>query len=61
MKVDVRFLKVLGLSDNDLSIIMTPKKESRDSDVSFDILIKTHQKNIEAGNKSQGFVSIKSD
>jgi hypothetical protein len=27
MKVDARYLKKLGLSDNDTSVLMTPKKE----------------------------------
>jgi hypothetical protein len=47
MKVDARYLKDLGLSDNDTSYIMTPKKERRDSDVTFDGLMKTNEKNVD--------------
>jgi len=36
MKVDSQYLKELGLSDNDPSVLMTPKKDKMDSDVSFD-------------------------
>ena len=61
MKVDAQYVKELGLSDNEVSIIMTPKKERRDSDVSFDILNKTNEKKFDTGIKAQGFVSVKSD
>jgi len=36
MKVDSQYLKELGLSDNDTSVLMTPKKEKMESDISFD-------------------------
>jgi len=36
MKVDSQYLKDIGLSDNDPSILTTPKKERIESDVSFD-------------------------
>ena len=61
MKVDAQYVKDLGLSDNEVSIIMTPKKERRDSDVSFDILNKTNEKKFDTGIKAQSFVSVKSD
>ena len=61
MKVDAQYVKELGLSDNEVSIIMTPKKERRDSDVSFDILNKTNEKKFDTGIKAQSFVSVKSD
>jgi hypothetical protein len=57
MKVDARYVKELGLSDNDTSYIMTPKKERRDSDVTFDGLMKTNEKNVDQGIKAQGSVN----
>jgi hypothetical protein len=61
MKVDARYVKELGLSDNDTSYIMTPKKERRDSDMTFDGLMKTNEKNVDQGIKAQGFVNLKSE
>ena len=54
-------MKKLGLSDNDTSILMTPRKDRRDSDISFDGLMKTNEKKIDAGIKAQGSVNMKSD
>jgi hypothetical protein len=61
MKVDARYVKELGLSDNDTSYIMTPKKERRDSDATFDGLMKTNEKNVDQGIKAQGSVNLKTE
>ena len=61
MRVDSQYLKDLGLSDNDPSVLMTPKKERIDSDVSFDVQDKTNEKKFDAIIKPLGLISMKSD
>ena len=61
MRVDSQYLKELGLSDNDISVLETPKKENIDSDVLFDGLNKTNEKNFDVNIKPQGLISMKSD
>ena len=61
MRVDAQYLKELGLSDNDISVIETPKKENMDSDVSFDGLNKTNEKKFDLSIKPQGLINMKSD
>jgi len=61
LRVDAQYLKELGLSDNDISVIETPKKENMDSDVSFDGLNKTNEKKFDLSIKPQGLSIIKSD
>ena len=61
MKVDVRYLKELGISDNDTSVLMTPKKEKINSEWSFDNLNKTNEKKFAASIKSQSTAIIKRD
>ena len=52
MKIDDQYVKELGLSENDPSIIKTPKKDRRDSDESFDNLNKTNEKKFDTGIKT---------
>lgn len=54
-------MKELGLSDNDTSTLRTPKKDRKDSDVSFDGLNKTNEKKFDTGIKAQPSVSMKSE
>jgi hypothetical protein len=61
MRVDSQYLKELGLSDNDISVLETPKKEKMDSEVSFDGLNKTNEKKFDVSIKPQGLISMKSD
>jgi hypothetical protein len=61
MKVDPRYLKELGLSDNDTSVLMTPKKERVNLEWSFDNLNKTNEKKIDASIKAQSTSIMKSD
>ena len=61
MKVDARYMKDLGLSDNYTSVLMTPKKERVNQEWSFDNLNKTNQKKIDASIKAQSIAIMKSD
>jgi len=61
MKVDARYFKDLGLSDNDTSVLMTPKKERVNPEWSFDNLNKTNEKKIDASIKAQSTSIMKSD
>ena len=61
MKVDARYFKELGLSDNDTSVLMTPKKEKTNSEWSFDNLNKTNEKKFDASIKAQSTSMMKSD
>jgi len=61
MKVDPRYLKELGLSDNDTSVLMTPKKERVNPEWSFDNLNKTNEKKIDASIKAQSTSIMNSD
>ena len=61
MKVDARYFKELGLSDNDTSVLMTPKKEKINSEWSFDNLNKTNEKKFDASIKAQSTSMMKSD
>ena len=54
MRVDSQYLKELGLSDNEISVLKIPKKEKMDSDVSFDGYNTTNEKNVDANIKLQG-------
>ena len=61
MKVDARYFKDLGLSDNDTSVLMTLKKERVNQEWSFDNLNKTNEKKIDASIKAQSTSIMKSD
>ena len=61
MKVDARYFKDLGLSDNDTSVLMTPKKERINQDCSFYNLNKTNEKKIDASIKAQSTSNMKND
>ena len=61
MRVNSQYLKELGLSDNEISALETPKKDKMDSDVSFDGLNKTNEKQFDAIIKPQELISMKSD
>ena len=61
MKFDARYLKELGLLDNDTSVLMTPKKEKINSEWSFNNLNKTNEKKFDASIKAQSKTIMKSD
>ena len=46
MKANYRFVKELGISDNNIPTLLTPKKNRKDSDVSFYGLNKANEKNF---------------
>ena len=54
MRVDSQYSKELGLSDNEISALETLKKDKMDSDISFDGLNKTNEKNFDEIIKPQG-------
>ena len=61
MRIYSQYLKDLGSSDNDISVLETPIKERIDWDVSFDGLNKTNEKKFDVSIKPQGLISMKND